>query len=185
MSIMPRVPCGYTFAIILSEGRVQNLALKATPKKLLVGETLFLECKAETFINGRIEFIWTCPNGRVSWWKFRILLWCSLLPQRKICSWCWAHWLLAVLKYSQPFLCLQLIVFLLWMNLKCIYSLEPVNETANLMLNICLRDKPAEYLSSWNKFLLRYLWPLPSSCLKGSHEGCKLSICSPILALTK
>ncbi|XP_021262304.1 vascular endothelial growth factor receptor kdr-like isoform X1 [Numida meleagris] len=46
------------------EGRVQNLALRATPKKLLVGETLYLECKAETFINGRIEFIWTCPNGR-------------------------------------------------------------------------------------------------------------------------
>ncbi|XP_068008059.1 vascular endothelial growth factor receptor kdr-like isoform X2 [Melanerpes formicivorus] len=46
------------------EGRVQNLALKATPKKLLVGETLYLECRAETFINGRIELIWTCPNGR-------------------------------------------------------------------------------------------------------------------------
>ncbi|XP_017672952.1 PREDICTED: vascular endothelial growth factor receptor kdr-like isoform X2 [Lepidothrix coronata] len=46
------------------EGRIQNLALKATPKKLLVGETLYLECKAETFINGRIEFIWTCPRGR-------------------------------------------------------------------------------------------------------------------------
>ncbi|XP_009271701.1 PREDICTED: vascular endothelial growth factor receptor kdr-like isoform X2 [Aptenodytes forsteri] len=46
------------------EGRVQNLALKATPKKLLVGETLDLECRAETFINGRIELIWTCPNGR-------------------------------------------------------------------------------------------------------------------------
>lgn len=46
------------------EDRVQNLALKATPKKLLVGETLYLECKAETFINGRIEFIWTCPNGK-------------------------------------------------------------------------------------------------------------------------
>ncbi|XP_063201592.1 vascular endothelial growth factor receptor kdr-like isoform X2 [Chroicocephalus ridibundus] len=46
------------------EGRVQNLALKATPKKLLVGETLYLECRAETFINGRIELIWTCPSGR-------------------------------------------------------------------------------------------------------------------------
>ncbi|XP_031979494.1 vascular endothelial growth factor receptor kdr-like isoform X2 [Corvus moneduloides] len=46
------------------EGRIQNLALRATPKKLLVGETLHLECKAETFINGRIEFIWTCPRGR-------------------------------------------------------------------------------------------------------------------------
>ncbi|OPJ89765.1 vascular endothelial growth factor receptor kdr-like [Patagioenas fasciata monilis] len=46
------------------ESRVQNLELKATPKKLLVGETLNLECRAETFINGRIEFTWTCPNGR-------------------------------------------------------------------------------------------------------------------------
>uniref|UniRef100_A0A8C3GJ15 receptor protein-tyrosine kinase n=1 Tax=Cairina moschata TaxID=8855 RepID=A0A8C3GJ15_CAIMO len=46
------------------EGRVQNLALKANSKKLLVGETLNLECTAETFINGRIELIWTCPNGR-------------------------------------------------------------------------------------------------------------------------
>ncbi|XP_005512889.2 vascular endothelial growth factor receptor kdr-like isoform X2 [Columba livia] len=46
------------------ESRVQNLELKATPKKLLVGETLNLECRAETFINGRIELIWTCPNGR-------------------------------------------------------------------------------------------------------------------------
>ncbi|OWK57202.1 Vascular endothelial growth factor receptor kdr-like [Lonchura striata] len=45
------------------EGRIQNLALKASAKKLLVGETLKLECKAETFINGRIEFIWTCPRG--------------------------------------------------------------------------------------------------------------------------
>ncbi|XP_010192241.1 PREDICTED: vascular endothelial growth factor receptor kdr-like, partial [Mesitornis unicolor] len=46
------------------EDRAQNLALKATPKKLLVGETLYLECRAETFYNGRIELIWTCPNGR-------------------------------------------------------------------------------------------------------------------------
>uniref|UniRef100_A0A672U1T6 Platelet-derived growth factor receptor-like protein n=1 Tax=Strigops habroptila TaxID=2489341 RepID=A0A672U1T6_STRHB len=45
-------------------GRVQNLALKATPKKLLVGETLYLECRAETFINGRIELIWTSPSGK-------------------------------------------------------------------------------------------------------------------------
>uniref|UniRef100_A0A8C0VG33 receptor protein-tyrosine kinase n=1 Tax=Cyanistes caeruleus TaxID=156563 RepID=A0A8C0VG33_CYACU len=45
------------------EGRIQNLALKASAKKLLVGETLKLECKAETFINGRIEFVWTCPRG--------------------------------------------------------------------------------------------------------------------------
>ncbi|XP_010133733.1 PREDICTED: vascular endothelial growth factor receptor kdr-like, partial [Buceros rhinoceros silvestris] len=46
------------------ESRAQNLVLTATPKKLLVGETLHLECRAETFINGRIELIWTCPNGR-------------------------------------------------------------------------------------------------------------------------
>ncbi|KAM9538297.1 vascular endothelial growth factor receptor kdr-like isoform 1-T1 [Guaruba guarouba] len=46
------------------EGRVQNLALKATPKKLLVGETLYLECRAETFINGRIELIWSSPSGK-------------------------------------------------------------------------------------------------------------------------
>ncbi|XP_051486419.1 vascular endothelial growth factor receptor kdr-like isoform X2 [Apus apus] len=46
------------------EGRAQNLALKATPRKLLVGETLYLECRAETFSNGRIGLIWTCPNGR-------------------------------------------------------------------------------------------------------------------------
>lgn len=63
---MRGVLCAYTFAFFLSEGRAQNLALKATPKKLLVGETLYLECKAETFINGRIEFVWTCPRGRVS-----------------------------------------------------------------------------------------------------------------------
>nr|XP_009476329.1 PREDICTED: vascular endothelial growth factor receptor kdr-like [Pelecanus crispus] len=46
------------------EDRAQNLALRANHKKLLVGETLSLECEAETFINGRIELIWKCPNGR-------------------------------------------------------------------------------------------------------------------------
>ncbi|XP_074691486.1 vascular endothelial growth factor receptor kdr-like [Strix aluco] len=46
------------------EVRAQNLSLSATPKELLVGETLNLKCTAETFINGRIELIWTCPNGR-------------------------------------------------------------------------------------------------------------------------
>uniref|UniRef100_A0A803WDZ5 receptor protein-tyrosine kinase n=1 Tax=Ficedula albicollis TaxID=59894 RepID=A0A803WDZ5_FICAL len=45
------------------ESRIQNLTLKASARKLLVGETLRLECKAETFFNGRIEFIWTCPRG--------------------------------------------------------------------------------------------------------------------------
>lgn len=66
MSLMWRVLRADTFTFFLSESRVQNLELKATPKKLLVGETLNLECRAETFINGRIELIWTCPNGRVS-----------------------------------------------------------------------------------------------------------------------
>lgn len=61
--------CCHSFASSIAEGRIQNLALRATPKKLLVGETLHLECKAETFINGRIEFIWTCPRGRVSGWN--------------------------------------------------------------------------------------------------------------------
>ncbi|KAM6413509.1 vascular endothelial growth factor receptor kdr-like isoform 2-T2 [Rhynochetos jubatus] len=46
------------------EVRVQNLVLKAKSEKLLVGEKLNLECEAETFFNGRIELIWTCPNGR-------------------------------------------------------------------------------------------------------------------------
>lgn len=60
---------GHSFASSIAEGRIQNLALKASAKKLLVGETLKLECKAETFINGRIEFIWTCPRGTVSAWN--------------------------------------------------------------------------------------------------------------------
>lgn len=64
-----RVLSGDSFGFFIAEGRVQNLALKATPKKLLVGETLYLECRAETFINGRIELIWTSPSGKVSWWK--------------------------------------------------------------------------------------------------------------------
>ncbi|XP_074863562.1 vascular endothelial growth factor receptor kdr-like [Carettochelys insculpta] len=46
------------------EKRIQNLALKANPRKLLVGETLNLECSARTFFNGRIEFEWQYPNGR-------------------------------------------------------------------------------------------------------------------------
>ncbi|XP_074818521.1 vascular endothelial growth factor receptor kdr-like isoform X1 [Natator depressus] len=46
------------------EGRIQNLALKANLRKLLVGDTLSLECSAETFFNGRIEFEWQCPGGR-------------------------------------------------------------------------------------------------------------------------
>lgn len=46
------------------ESRIQNLALKANPRKLLVGDTLNLECSAETFANGRIEFEWQYPSGR-------------------------------------------------------------------------------------------------------------------------
>ncbi|XP_019395899.1 PREDICTED: vascular endothelial growth factor receptor kdr-like isoform X1 [Crocodylus porosus] len=44
------------------EGRVQGLALKANPRRLLVGEALSLECTAETFPNGRIEFQWQYPR---------------------------------------------------------------------------------------------------------------------------
>ncbi|XP_067404381.1 vascular endothelial growth factor receptor kdr-like isoform X2 [Emydura macquarii macquarii] len=46
------------------EGRIQNLALKANSKKLLVEDTLNLECSAETYYNGRIEFEWQYPRGR-------------------------------------------------------------------------------------------------------------------------
>ncbi|XP_054851926.1 vascular endothelial growth factor receptor kdr-like isoform X2 [Eublepharis macularius] len=46
------------------EDRIQNLVLKATPQKLLVGETLHLQCAAETFSNGRIVFDWKYPRGR-------------------------------------------------------------------------------------------------------------------------
>ncbi|XP_075796971.1 vascular endothelial growth factor receptor kdr-like isoform X2 [Pelodiscus sinensis] len=46
------------------ETRIQNLDLKANPKKLLVGETLNLECSAETFYNGRIGLKWQYPKGR-------------------------------------------------------------------------------------------------------------------------
>ncbi|KAM6427382.1 vascular endothelial growth factor receptor kdr-like isoform 2-T2 [Liasis olivaceus] len=44
--------------------RVWNLTVKAAPKKLLVGETLSLECKAETYVNGRIALIWKFPGKR-------------------------------------------------------------------------------------------------------------------------
>ncbi|XP_053129403.1 vascular endothelial growth factor receptor kdr-like isoform X2 [Hemicordylus capensis] len=46
------------------ERRIQNLAVKATPKRLLVGETLHLECTAETFFNGRISFAWKFPGKK-------------------------------------------------------------------------------------------------------------------------
>uniref|UniRef100_A0ACB8FWK7 Uncharacterized protein n=1 Tax=Sphaerodactylus townsendi TaxID=933632 RepID=A0ACB8FWK7_9SAUR len=47
------------------EERIRNLVLKATPQKLLVGETLHLMCTAETFFNGRIVFDWKFPKGKV------------------------------------------------------------------------------------------------------------------------
>lgn len=78
MGLMLRALHGSTLAFFISESRAQNLVLTATPKKLLVGETLHLECRAETFINGRIELIWTCPNGRVSRRKLGALRSCSL-----------------------------------------------------------------------------------------------------------
>ncbi|XP_077165452.1 vascular endothelial growth factor receptor kdr-like isoform X2 [Paroedura picta] len=48
-----------------AELRIQNLALKAIPQKLLVGETLTLMCTAETSFNGRITFHWKFPRGKV------------------------------------------------------------------------------------------------------------------------
>nr|XP_028570379.1 vascular endothelial growth factor receptor kdr-like isoform X1 [Podarcis muralis] len=44
------------------EKRIQNLVLKTNPQKLVVGDNLNLECSAETFFNGRIEFVWTIPG---------------------------------------------------------------------------------------------------------------------------
>ncbi|XP_039224063.1 vascular endothelial growth factor receptor kdr-like isoform X2 [Crotalus tigris] len=46
------------------EARIWNVEVKATPKKLLVGETLNLECKGQTFWGGRLEFKWTFPRKR-------------------------------------------------------------------------------------------------------------------------
>ncbi|XP_062997910.1 vascular endothelial growth factor receptor kdr-like isoform X2 [Elgaria multicarinata webbii] len=46
------------------ERKVQNLTLRATPEKLLVGEPLHLECRAETFANGRIVFAWEFPGSK-------------------------------------------------------------------------------------------------------------------------
>uniref|UniRef100_A0A8C8RDQ3 receptor protein-tyrosine kinase n=1 Tax=Pelusios castaneus TaxID=367368 RepID=A0A8C8RDQ3_9SAUR len=46
------------------ENRKQNLTLKANPRKLLVGDSLNLECSAETFYNGRIEFEWQYPRRK-------------------------------------------------------------------------------------------------------------------------
>lgn len=56
----------HSSARAIAESRIQNLTLRVSAKKLLVGETLRLECKAETFTNGRIEFTWSCPRGSVS-----------------------------------------------------------------------------------------------------------------------
>ncbi|KAF4800181.1 vascular endothelial growth factor receptor kdr-like protein [Turdus rufiventris] len=53
----------HSSARAIAESRIQNLTLRVSAKKLLVGETLRLECKAETFSNGRIEFTWSCPRG--------------------------------------------------------------------------------------------------------------------------
>ncbi|XP_058052893.1 vascular endothelial growth factor receptor kdr-like isoform X1 [Ahaetulla prasina] len=46
------------------EIRVWNAVLEATPKKLLVGETLHLECKGQTSWNGRLQFLWKLPGKR-------------------------------------------------------------------------------------------------------------------------
>ncbi|XP_063169876.1 vascular endothelial growth factor receptor kdr-like [Candoia aspera] len=46
------------------EKRIWNLTVRSSPKKLLVGETLNLLCKAETSWNGRITFIWKLPGKR-------------------------------------------------------------------------------------------------------------------------
>ncbi|XP_013924141.1 PREDICTED: vascular endothelial growth factor receptor kdr-like [Thamnophis sirtalis] len=46
------------------EVRVWDVVVKATPKKLLVGETLNLECKGQTYWNGRLQFLWKFPGKR-------------------------------------------------------------------------------------------------------------------------
>ncbi|XP_070615774.1 vascular endothelial growth factor receptor kdr-like isoform X2 [Erythrolamprus reginae] len=47
------------------EKRIWNVAVKASPKKLLLGETLDLECTAQTSRNGRLQFHWRLPGNRV------------------------------------------------------------------------------------------------------------------------
>ncbi|KAJ7310561.1 hypothetical protein JRQ81_007503 [Phrynocephalus forsythii] len=42
--------------------KVSDLNLIAVPEKLLAGETLRLECSAETPLNGRINFMWKLPG---------------------------------------------------------------------------------------------------------------------------
>ncbi|XP_026534362.1 vascular endothelial growth factor receptor kdr-like [Notechis scutatus] len=46
------------------EMRIWNVVLKATPQKLLVGETLRLECKGQMYWNGRLQFHWKFPGDR-------------------------------------------------------------------------------------------------------------------------
>ncbi|XP_044283179.1 vascular endothelial growth factor receptor kdr-like [Varanus komodoensis] len=46
------------------EREVWNLTLRATAEKLLVGESLHLECRAETKANGRILFAWEFPGTK-------------------------------------------------------------------------------------------------------------------------
>ncbi|ETE68078.1 Vascular endothelial growth factor receptor kdr-like protein, partial [Ophiophagus hannah] len=44
--------------------RIWNVVVKATPQKLLVGETLSLECKGQMYWNGRLQFLWKFPGER-------------------------------------------------------------------------------------------------------------------------
>ncbi|XP_062820167.1 vascular endothelial growth factor receptor kdr-like isoform X2 [Anolis carolinensis] len=54
------------------EKNVWNLTLTATPEKLLIGDTLHLECKAKTKYNGRIPVVWTGP-GSSNYYASRVL----------------------------------------------------------------------------------------------------------------
>ncbi|XP_042334848.1 vascular endothelial growth factor receptor kdr-like [Sceloporus undulatus] len=48
------------------EKNVWNLTLTAAPEKLMVGETLHLECKGKTTFNGRVPVVWKGP-GRTNY----------------------------------------------------------------------------------------------------------------------
>ncbi|KAH0630915.1 hypothetical protein JD844_004266 [Phrynosoma platyrhinos] len=48
------------------EKNVWNLTLTAAPEKLMVGETLYLECKGKTTFNGRFPVVWKGP-GRINY----------------------------------------------------------------------------------------------------------------------
>ncbi|XP_067327772.1 vascular endothelial growth factor receptor kdr-like isoform X2 [Anolis sagrei] len=54
------------------ENDIWNLTLTATPEKLLIGDTLHLECKAKTKYNGRIPIVWTDP-GSSNYYASRVL----------------------------------------------------------------------------------------------------------------